>query len=563
MPLAIKMRSGPHYQDDRYSVQLFRLVESPTQLTTCLSDGDATAVVQITKHLFTLLIAALILTLLYMATLYNYLLFHSLAEWFAVTIACGMFMIAWNARELMTNHYFLFIGIAYLFVALLDVVHLFTFEGMPIIPADGADVATQFWIAARYLESLSLLISPLFIKRRLSPGSVMIVYGLVFILVVFSIFHWDIFPACFREETGLTPFKKISEYVIVVILLAAGALIYRYRDHKDKLVMRWLLASIVFTIASEITFTEYARVYDTANQTGHYFKIISFYCIYKAIIESSLTRPYATLFKELKRSEQALKHAGEKLEEKVHERTTELQNTVGRLSDEVTRRLKAESMFRQLSQKCIDALESDRNSVAKEVHDSIGASLAAVKHMLEEVMPRLDESNDAQCRQIKKSVFYLADTIQETRRISDKLRPLSLEELGLLSTIVGYARRFEEKHPDIQVALKIEAQEEQIPEPLKIVIYRVLQEGLDNAGKHSDATRVQIQLKADQEKIHLEMRDNGNGFDANIAEHEHIDEESYGIQNMLERTELIGGCFSLRSTQGEGTRIAIDFPYHP
>lgn len=512
------------------------------------------------KQFFALFLVVLFTLVLYLCSAYNYLLFHSLAELFAIVIICGMFIIAWNTRHLMTNHYFLFIGIAYLYVGLLDTLHLIAYQGMGILATGGANEATQFWIAARYVESLSLLISPLAIKRRINTWVAMGAYSAVTVILGLSILYWHNFPACFSSETGLTPFKKISEYIVVVLLICATVRLYRLRDSKDRLVLRWLLASIVATIVSEIAFTEYARVYDITNFVGHCFKIVSFYCLYKAVIESGLTRPYATLFKELKQSEQALRQAGEKLEDKVRERTLELRDTIKQLSEEMSRRMKAENMFRNLSHKCIDALESERKSAAREVHDSIGASLAAVKHMLEGVMTQLDRSNGAYFQQIKKTVFYLADTIHETRRISAKLRPLSLEELGLLPTIESYVRNFSDLYGTIQVDLTMEASEAQIPDPLKIVIYRILQEALSNVAQHSKASRVSIQLKIDQGRINFEMRDDGKGFDANITEHTHIEENSFGIQNMFERTELMGGHFSLMSSPAAGTCITIDFP---
>ena len=106
-----------------------------------------------------LLLAMLTLVGLYLSSLYNYLLFHSIAELFSIIIACGVFMITWNARRFIRNNYLLFIGLAYLFVGGLDLVHTLGYRGMAIFKGYHTNLATQLWIAARYVESLSLLIA--------------------------------------------------------------------------------------------------------------------------------------------------------------------------------------------------------------------------------------------------------------------------------------------------------------------------------------------------------------------------------------------------------------------
>jgi len=97
---------------------------------------------------------------LYLTSLYHYLLFHSLAEIFSITIACGIFMIAWNSRQFFANNYLLFIGIAYLFVAGVDLIHTLAYKGMGVFEGYETNLATQLWIATRYMVSLSLLIAP-------------------------------------------------------------------------------------------------------------------------------------------------------------------------------------------------------------------------------------------------------------------------------------------------------------------------------------------------------------------------------------------------------------------
>jgi PAS domain S-box-containing protein len=253
-----------------------------------------------------LLRAALLLAALfglYLTSLHGYLLFHGLAEGFSIVIACGIFMIVWNARRLLQNQYLLFIGIGYLFVGGIDFLHTLAYKGMGVFEGYGADLPTQLWIAGRYMEALSLLLATFFIHRKFSPPRVFIAYGLATGVLLASIFSWKIFPTCFQEGVGLTPFKIYSEYIICLILLAAVVPLIKNAKDFDRKVLILLIASIVTTIAQEIAFTAYLSVYGPSNLIGHLLKIISFYLLYKAIVETSLVSPWNLLFRDLKLSE--------------------------------------------------------------------------------------------------------------------------------------------------------------------------------------------------------------------------------------------------------------------
>lgn len=244
---------------------------------------------------------------LYAASLYNYLLFHVLAEGFSIVVAFGVFMIAWNARRFLENDYLLFVGTACVFVASLDVVHTLAYRGMGVLAGDEANTATQLWIAARYLQSLSLLLAPWYVRHRLRVELALAGYAAAVTVLLLAIFAWGVFPDCFVPGSGLTPFKKLSEYFISGILLAAIVMLLRQREHFDRRVLTWLLWAMAFTILSEMAFTFYVNVYGLSNFIGHLFKILAFYLIYEALIDTGLSRPYALLFRNLKQSEETLR----------------------------------------------------------------------------------------------------------------------------------------------------------------------------------------------------------------------------------------------------------------
>ncbi len=287
---------------------------------------------------------------LYLTSLYHYLLFHGLAEIFSIVVAFGIFIIAWNSRRFLENNYLLFVGIAYLFVGSLDLIHTLAYKGMGVFQGYETNLPAQLWIASRYMESLSLLIAPFFLRRRLRANDLFFGYLIATTVLLMSIFYWDIFPACFVEGVGLTPFKKISEYLISMILLASLVFLLKNRIEFDKNVLQWIIWSILFTIASELTFTSYIDAYGLSNLIGHFLKVISFYLIYKALVETGLTKPYHLLFRNLKQSEDQLRVARDELEIRVQQRTSELTKANQDLESEIVERKRVEQQLRKLFQ---------------------------------------------------------------------------------------------------------------------------------------------------------------------------------------------------------------------
>jgi PAS domain S-box-containing protein len=223
---------------------------------------------------------------------------------FSIVVAFGIFTIGWNSRYYIKSNYLLFLAIAYLFIAFLDLLHTMSYKGMGIF-TDYDYYANQVWIATRYMESLSLLVAFLFLKESRSVNVVRVfsAYFVITGVIVAAIFWWRIFPVCFADGTGLTAFKKISEYIICTVLGASAWLLFRLRDRFDPGVYRWLVWSLLFTICSELAFTFYINNYGFSNLLGHYFKLFSFYFIYRALVATGITAPHAVLFRALQDSE--------------------------------------------------------------------------------------------------------------------------------------------------------------------------------------------------------------------------------------------------------------------
>jgi signal transduction histidine kinase/PAS domain-containing protein len=289
--------------------------------------------------------AAVSIAALYLLSRFNYLLFHSSVEVFSIVIAFAIFAVAWNSRRMMDSNYLLFIGIACLFVGGVDLLHTLAYRGMGVFPEQGSNLATQLWIAARYLLSFSLLAALFFANRKFRPSLVIAGYSVVTALVFSSIFYWGNFPQAFIDGVGLTPFKVISEYVISLILLCAIGLLIRKRREFSGDVVKLMVAAMAVAIA--MAFTLYTYVYGIANVIGHLLNVVSFYLIYKALIETGLTKPYDLLFRNLKQNEIVLT-----------EYATELTETNDQMVQEVAERKKAEEALQQSEERLRLKLDS-------------------------------------------------------------------------------------------------------------------------------------------------------------------------------------------------------------
>jgi hypothetical protein len=255
-----------------------------------------------------MVIAALLLAGIVATRATGYLLFHSLAEFIGITIAVGSFIVAWHSRDIAPNPFFLFLGVASVAVAGVDLVHALAFKGMGVFAGATANLPTQLWIAARYLESLSLLAAPLAIGRRPRPLLLLAVFIAAAGLNGAAVFS-GYFPVSYVEGAGLTVFKRVSEYAISTVYLAAAAHLLIRRSAIDRRVLALILGSLGIRILAEIAFTLYVDVTDVYNMAGHVLRILAAALVYRAIVVTGFENPYRLLFRDVKRREEQLEQA--------------------------------------------------------------------------------------------------------------------------------------------------------------------------------------------------------------------------------------------------------------
>ena len=218
----------------------------------------------------------------------------------------------------------------------------------------------------------------------------------------------------------------------------------------------------------------------------------------------------------------------------------------------------SEKQLRNFSSRLQTAQEEERKRIARDLHDSIGQSLLVIKLRVEKALKSNaagDCSERINADALKSLVPLIQSCIEETRRICSGLRPHMLDDIGVIATIGWFCRNIHTAFPNILIRRSIDVDEDQIPEHLKIVIFRILQEALNNATKYSRATLVDIELTLKAGRLALNIEDNGIGFDLNAVLNGSDRDRGLGLSGMRERTELSGGRFKIESSKGKGTSL--------
>jgi len=238
---------------------------------------------------------------------------------------------------------------------------------------------------------------------------------------------------------------------------------------------------------------------------------------------------------ELKRMEGELRKSRDELELRVQARTEEL--------------AKSQIRLQNLSSQLLLAQEKERKRVAVELHDGLLSELAATKYLLEGKLMLLDKGKPVTPEELRRVADILGGAMKEARRLMNNLHPSMLDELGLIATMGWLCTEYLKAYPHFTVQKQITIVEEDIAVEIKVVIYRVLQEALNNFARHGKGDRVDLSLSRSNGVLALTIRDNGQGFDVETAQ------KGVGLESMRERVEFSGGKFQIESGIGQGTTI--------
>jgi signal transduction histidine kinase len=486
-------------------------------------------------------LGGLVLLVLYMLSERNYLLFHSLVEVFSIVVAGSIFMVFWNVRRFIDSDYFLVLSIAYVFVGALDLFHTLAYEGMGVFTGNGANLATQLWLAARYVQSFSFLAGMYFLRRRANLRLVFLGYTLAFALVLGTIFYWGVFPDAYVEGSGLTPFKRGSEYLISLLFAASLVVLYRNRSAFDSGVLRLLGAASIVAIASELAFTTYVSVYGFSNMLGHLLKVVSVYLVYRAFVVVGLQRPYDLIFRDLTKTDQALRDLNDSLETQVEERTAQVRSLASALSL---------------------AEQRERQRIAQVLHDDLQQLLYSQLMRLQMVRGAVSAAEPSVSTDQLDEIGALTNqALGLTRNLVSQLRPPSFETDSLEEGLAWLAGQMEEAH-GLKVRLSatdaccLERRE------VRTLVLQVVRELLFNVVKHADVPEAQLTLWRDGGCIQVRVEDDGVGFDAVAMNAGGAPGSGMGLSSVAERLALVGGSLDVDSAPGAGTRVTISVPVH-
>lgn len=234
----------------------------------------------------------------------NYVLYHTIIEFFAIFTGLSITLVSFATREFSENKIFTKFGLLYLFVSSLDFLHTLAYKGMGVFRGWTANQPTQFWIAGRLLETIGFFLVAFF--QKLSEGTIFSVFGLLSVLFVVTVLL-GFFPDCFVEGFGLTPFKVTMEYLMMITLLITLIKILKSKEWSISIFRKSIVLAIVFTALGELSFTLYTDVYGFFNFLGHVFRFISYLVILSGIVVNSLKNPIRALIAELDKERERLK----------------------------------------------------------------------------------------------------------------------------------------------------------------------------------------------------------------------------------------------------------------
>jgi PAS domain S-box-containing protein len=269
---------------------------------------------------------------------------------------------------------------------------------------------------------------------------------------------------------------------------------------------------------------------------------------------------------ERKHAEQALQEAYGSLDQKVKERTKQLQLANERLNIEIEERKlietvlrKSEDQLRLLSTRLINAQEKERKRIAIELHDELGQSLIGLKFQLSSFQKKLGGNRKALEQEIRQAANSIDLMTENVKRLSRDLRPSILEHLGLFDALQWLFEDFSKKL-QIKIENKIPRPEFSLSKEQELIIFRIFQEALANIGKHAQATQIFIELTQEGQFAFFSIKDNGKGFNPNSIKGKKPSESGLGLTAMAERAQMAGGDFEIKSDTGKGTLITFSIP---
>jgi two-component system sensor histidine kinase UhpB len=225
---------------------------------------------------------------------------------------------------------------------------------------------------------------------------------------------------------------------------------------------------------------------------------------------------------------------------------------VGTVASDITERKLAEQALRALTRRLVQAEETERRRIARELHDRVGQNLSALNINLDILLGHLGEGPLA--RRLEDSLKLVDGTLQSIENVMADLRPALLDEYGLAAALEWYGQEYAQR-TGIRVAVSAAQPGIELAQEAAVALFRIAQEALNNAAKHSSAKRITVALEESDGELVLSICDDGKGFDPANAPR-----GRWGMTTMRERAEAAGGRLAVESAPGRGTTVRATLP---
>lgn len=259
-------------------------------------------------------------------------------------------------------------------------------------------------------------------------------------------------------------------------------------------------------------------------------------------------RAIARAERRIRAGQEALARFNQTLEQQVAERSSQLKAAYEQLRRE-------EERLRDLSTRAVLLQEAERRVIARELHDSAGQALTAIRINLQIIAQLAPEPDGKIARLAARTLTVVDATLEEIRRAVSMLGPAILDDVGLAAAVERLCEDFERE--DLEIVREIDVPPGGLSAALESVCYRVVQEALTNVARHAGASEVRVKLGVEPSRICLEVRDNGRGF---VPGERAEGSGGRGLVGMRERVELLGGSLRIDSAPGNGAAIRVELP---
>jgi signal transduction histidine kinase len=450
----------------------------------------------------------------------TYLTIHNVAEFFSIMVSLSIFGVGWFTYAQTKDRHALFLSAAFLVIGLIDFLHTMSNVAMPaFFTPNSSDKSIQFWIAARFISASAFLGSAFifpeskrtWISQTPLLAASLAMTGAVFVGVVYFKSH---LPTMFIPGFGLTPFKIISEYVIILIFALAALAYWRRMKSMGDGVLLYYIAAFVISSFTELVLSGYIRVFDTYNILGHFYKVAAFSLIYWGIFITAVKEPHKRLVDaqeklneevlERRRIEDELRAHRDDLEKAVQLRTAELAARESALSERTAQ---------------LEDANKELETFSYSVSHDLRAPLRAIDGYVRMILKRVADSFDEETKKLLEKVrdrtkvgSHLIDDLLALSKVNKS--DLRVEAIDMHKLIERTWKELQQAHPDRNMTLKINS----LPSAWgdQSLLVQAVVNILSNAIKFTkirDAAFIEVGGTATKDEIIYQIKDNGVGFD--------------------------------------------------